>query len=128
MQIELSKEEIADVCAKCERYIGTQGGGMDQAIAFLATKGKPPPLSTLRTSEWYAQQSEDSAATGCCLWWNIYEHDFFCCGRIKAEIYWSLLHIIFSHPGTLKALKYTKVFLDKTTTFYHYRKICFIMS
>lgn len=38
-EIELSKEEIADVCAKCERYIGTQGGGMDQAIAFLATKG-----------------------------------------------------------------------------------------
>ncbi|CAH1372338.1 unnamed protein product [Tenebrio molitor] len=35
----MSKEKIANLCAECERYIGTQGGGMDQAIAFLATEG-----------------------------------------------------------------------------------------
>ncbi|CAH2102914.1 unnamed protein product [Euphydryas editha] len=34
----LNKIEISSLCANCERYIGTQGGGMDQAIAFLAEK------------------------------------------------------------------------------------------
>ncbi|XP_067665828.1 N-acetylgalactosamine kinase-like [Haliotis asinina] len=35
----MSKKEIADVCAHCERYIGTEGGGMDQAICFMAQRG-----------------------------------------------------------------------------------------
>lgn len=38
-QFSLNKTNLADIAAKCERYIGTQGGGMDQAIAFLAIKG-----------------------------------------------------------------------------------------
>lgn len=30
---------LAEVCAKCEHYIGTEGGGMDQAISFMANHG-----------------------------------------------------------------------------------------
>lgn len=39
LKLPLNKFKLADISAKCERYIGTQGGGMDQAIAFLATEG-----------------------------------------------------------------------------------------
>lgn len=31
---------MAEISAKCERYIGTAGGGMDQAIAVNAKQGK----------------------------------------------------------------------------------------
>lgn len=35
----MNKTTLAAISAKCERFIGTQGGGMDQAIAFLAVEG-----------------------------------------------------------------------------------------
>ncbi|XP_011494842.1 PREDICTED: N-acetylgalactosamine kinase isoform X1 [Ceratosolen solmsi marchali] len=38
-QYKMSKEDMATVSAKAETYIGTQGGGMDQAIAFLGKAG-----------------------------------------------------------------------------------------
>ncbi|XP_076054791.1 N-acetylgalactosamine kinase isoform X2 [Oratosquilla oratoria] len=53
--LNLSKEKLAEICARSERHIGTQGGGMDQAISFLATKGTARliefnPLKTMPVS------------------------------------------------------------------------------
>ncbi|CAG9771063.1 unnamed protein product [Ceutorhynchus assimilis] len=53
LKLQLPKEELANLCARCERYIGTQGGGMDQAIAFLAKEGcaKYIEFEPLRSTE-----------------------------------------------------------------------------
>ena len=36
----LEKKRLAELCAHAEHYIGTEGGGMDQATSFLAEPGK----------------------------------------------------------------------------------------
>jgi len=43
LQCQLSKHELATISARAERHIGTQGGGMDQAIAFLGKAGNCDP-------------------------------------------------------------------------------------
>lgn len=51
---EIDRLQMASDCATFERFIGTQGGGMDQAIALLAEQG------TARLIEFYPQLSSQT--------------------------------------------------------------------
>ncbi|CAF0774792.1 unnamed protein product [Didymodactylos carnosus] len=43
--ITIEKNDLAELCAECEKYIGTQGGGMDQASSCLARTGSAMMIS-----------------------------------------------------------------------------------
>lgn len=35
----MGRKRAAQVCADCERHVGTAGGGMDQSVSCLAKQG-----------------------------------------------------------------------------------------
>jgi N-acetylgalactosamine kinase len=37
---QINKEQLAELLARAERYVGSEGGGMDQAVSLLAETGK----------------------------------------------------------------------------------------
>lgn len=37
---QIDKEQLAELLARAERYVGSEGGGMDQAVSLLAETGK----------------------------------------------------------------------------------------
>ncbi len=37
--VDATAAEVADFACRCERYVGTEGGGMDQAISMMASAG-----------------------------------------------------------------------------------------
>lgn len=41
----IKQETLADICAKSEKYVGTVGGGMDQAISILGVKNSASLIS-----------------------------------------------------------------------------------
>merc|ERR1712023_175738 len=52
-QIPATKAEVADFACACERYVGTQSGGMDQAISIMGERGvaKMVDFNPIRTQD-----------------------------------------------------------------------------
>ncbi|XP_078313928.1 N-acetylgalactosamine kinase-like [Crassostrea virginica] len=65
----LPKNVLADLCARCEQYIGTQGGGMDQAISFMAQKGtaKLIEFNPLRATDVYLPDGISFVISNSCV-------------------------------------------------------------
>lgn len=68
-QKSLSKVTLAEICAKCERYIGTEGGGMDQSISFLAERGtaKLIEFQPLRATDVKLPDGAVFVISNCCV-------------------------------------------------------------
>ncbi|CAM4734978.1 unnamed protein product [Leuciscus chuanchicus] len=68
-QKSLSKVTLAETCAKCERYIGTEGGGMDQSISFLAEEGtaKLIEFNPLRATDVRLPDGAFFVIANCCV-------------------------------------------------------------
>ncbi|XP_054633587.1 N-acetylgalactosamine kinase isoform X2 [Dunckerocampus dactyliophorus] len=68
-QKSLSKVALAEICAKGERYVGTEGGGMDQSISFLAEKGtaKLIEFEPLRATDVQLPDGAVFVISNCCV-------------------------------------------------------------
>lgn len=68
-QKSLSKVALAEICAKCEHYIGTEGGGMDQSISFLAERGtaKLIEFQPLRATDVKLPDGAVFVISNCCV-------------------------------------------------------------
>ncbi|XP_039989917.1 N-acetylgalactosamine kinase [Xiphias gladius] len=68
-QKSLSKVALAEICAKCECYIGTEGGGMDQSISFLAESGtaKLIEFQPLRATDVKLPDGAVFVISNCCV-------------------------------------------------------------
>uniref|UniRef100_A0A8C9WUS1 Galactokinase 2 n=1 Tax=Sander lucioperca TaxID=283035 RepID=A0A8C9WUS1_SANLU len=68
-QKSLSKVALAEICAKSERYIGTEGGGMDQSISFLAERGtaKLIEFQPLRATDVKLPDGAVFVISNCCM-------------------------------------------------------------
>ncbi|XP_054883791.1 N-acetylgalactosamine kinase [Poeciliopsis prolifica] len=68
-QKSLSKVDLAEICTKSERYIGTEGGGMDQSISFLAEKGtaKLIEFQPLRATDVKLPDGAVFVISNCCV-------------------------------------------------------------
>ncbi|KAF7663752.1 hypothetical protein LDENG_00202020 [Lucifuga dentata] len=68
-QKSLSKMELAEICVRCERYIGTEGGGMDQSISFLAESGtaKLIEFHPLRATDVNLPEGAVFVISNCCV-------------------------------------------------------------
>jgi N-acetylgalactosamine kinase len=65
---KVDRFKVAEMCAKCERYIGTEGGGMDQAICLLAQAGEAKLIefNPLRTKSVTLPQGAAFVVANCC--------------------------------------------------------------
>ncbi|XP_036400290.1 N-acetylgalactosamine kinase [Megalops cyprinoides] len=65
----LSKVVLAETCARSERYIGTEGGGMDQSISFLAEEGtaKLIEFNPLRATDAKLPDEAVFVIANCCV-------------------------------------------------------------
>lgn len=57
--VSLSKIELAEILAKAERFVGTEGGGMDQAISLMGKSGKAVKIDFFPLRAEPVQLSED---------------------------------------------------------------------